>query len=90
MSIDLLDVEVGEKINWNQTVFVAKIEEFTKDVEWFQTTIPENINHYLQHRDVDADSVINITVDGGIYRVFYKKTRLKEVSSEPPKIETRR
>ncbi len=61
-----------------------------RNVEWFQTTVPENINHYLKHRGIDADSVISITVDGGIYRVFYKKTRLKEVSSEQPKIETRR
>ena len=70
MSIDILDAKIIED-SCNTCTYKMK-----KNVDWFQTTIPENINHYLKHRGLDADSVIGISVDGGIYYVFYKKSIL--------------
>lgn len=58
---------------WTGFHFIV-LEKASKEVDWFRTTIPENINHYLEHRGLDADDVLGISVDGGVYYVFYKKT----------------
>lgn len=62
---------------WVNTRFV--VEEYNrKIVDWFRTTIPENINNYLEHRGLDADNVINISKEGGYFYVFYKIFEVKE------------
>lgn len=48
-------------------------------VDWIVTTIPENIQHYLEHRNISADAVINIQKDGGHFYVFYKKVIFEDL-----------
>lgn len=62
---------------WINTRFV--VEEYNrKIVDWFRTSILENINNYLEHRNLDADDVINISIEGGYFYVFYRTFEVKE------------
>lgn len=61
---------------------VGRIMKFWKDVDYFRTTFPENINSYLKHRGLDGDNVVGITKDGGYYYVFYKELNLEEAEEE--------
>jgi hypothetical protein len=66
----------------------ANMNEAVKVIDFFRTSVPENINHYLEHRDLKTDDVIGITVDGGYFYVFYKKTEYKEVRKSSPTLES--
>ncbi|MHA2344925.1 MAG: hypothetical protein ACXADW_24005, partial [Candidatus Hodarchaeales archaeon] len=45
------------------------VKKAVEVIDFFRTSVPENINHYLEHRDLKTDDVIGITVDGGYFYV---------------------
>jgi hypothetical protein len=62
---------------WVNTRFV--VEKFVrKNVDYWRTTIPENINNYLKHRDLGADDIITIFKDEGFFYVFFKTYEAEE------------